>query len=81
MTERINEPALSVGPPRRLMVPHGVASTVRAYRHGPLDEGVRIVNEDLDPSRSSCLSRWDFPSVVLRLGQEERRFLDLQTDD
>jgi len=44
--ERVMEPALSVLPPRPLMVFH--SGSVRTCRYGTLDEAVGIVDEDFD---------------------------------
>ena len=48
MPEWIEEATLPVRAPRRLMVPHGVPTSVRARRHSPGNETVRVVNEDFD---------------------------------
>ena len=81
VAERIEEAALAVCPPRRLVVPHGIAAAVRAGRHGPPDEGVGVVDEDLDPHGRRADRGGAVPPVVRRLGQEEGRPADLQTDD
>src|SRR5688572_22371603 len=74
MSEGIDERALPMGAPRRLVVAHGIAgAAVRAGGHGALHKGVRVVDEHLDPDRGRADRTRRRPAVVRGLTQEDRR--------
>jgi len=81
MTEWIVKAALAMFPPRHIMVANTIDIASCAFPYGPLDESVGVVDKDLDPHRRRTDHRRTVPSVVRRLGQEERCSVDLETDD
>ncbi len=72
VAERVDEAALPVDPPWRLVVTDLVDAAVGSGRHGAIDEAVRVIDEHLDPDRPRANSGRGVPAVVLGLAEEER---------
>ena len=66
----IPERALPMGAPGHLVVAHRVV-TVRAGGHRAGDEGVRIIDEHLDPNGRAGQRARGLPAVVRRFAEEE----------
>jgi hypothetical protein len=58
-----------------------VDAAVRSGGHGPLDEAVGVVDEDLDARRSCAKCGWGVSAAVRGLAEEERCSLDSQSHD
>lgn len=80
MTPWIEEAALAVRAPGRGVVAHRVV-VVGSCLGSTTDGNVGIVNEHLDPRRSAAERRWALPAVVRGLRDEERRPVELQSNN
>jgi hypothetical protein len=80
MAVGIPERSLPMGAPGHLVVAHRVVA-VSAGSHGAGHEGVRMIDEHLDPDRGAGQRARGLPAVVRGLTEEELSPVDLQTDD
>src|SRR5215475_11180888 len=76
----VDEAALPVHAPRRLVVANFVDGAVGSEGNGTLDEVVRIVDEHLDAYRSGAGHIRCIPPIVFGLAEKDRRALDAQPD-
>lgn len=71
--ERINEVALPMGSPGRVVILDVVKTTCCTRFQGACDHGVRVIAEHFDPRGRNPKLRGTFPTVVRRFPQEKRR--------
>jgi hypothetical protein len=81
MPKRIDEPALTMRSPGRLVIPDFIKATVCTRFHGTRDHRIRIVAEQLDPDGRRTYRFGTLPAIPGWLSQEERCTLNLQTHD
>ena len=79
VAEWISEPALSMGPPRPLVVLEVVQTARRAGLQSAGDQAVRIVAEYFQPRGCDAELRGTLPAIPGRLGEEEGRSLYLKS--
>jgi hypothetical protein len=65
VAERVEKATLPVNAPGCFVIADLVDAALGPRPHGALDEGIRIINEDLDPDRSRAKRSWEVPAVVL----------------
>src|SRR5207253_7280453 len=70
VAERVDEAALPVNAPWRLVVADLVDTAVRSSCHGAFDKAVGVVHENLDSDRRCANSGRGVPAVVRRFAQE-----------
>src|SRR6516225_12037587 len=81
VAERVDEAALPVNAPGRLVVTDLVDTAVGASGHGAVDEAVRVLDEHLDPDRPRAKGGRCVPTVALGFAEEERGTGDGQPHD
>lgn len=72
VAEWVDEPALAMSAPGHLMVVDRVDAAICSCRHCALDEGVRVLDEDLDPHRPRAEGTRRVPAIAFWFAQEER---------
>jgi hypothetical protein len=77
MPKWIDEVALSMSAPWRLVISYIIRTAGGTGFQGTIDHCVRIVAKQLDSDGSGTDLLWAVPAVSGRLGKEERRALDL----
>src|SRR5205085_451049 len=81
VSERVDEPALAVHAPGRLVIADLVQAAVGACPYGRGHEGVRVVDEHLDADGAGPERGGGVPAVALRLAEEQRGSLHRHPDD
>src|SRR5688572_11287317 len=76
----VEKPALPMRSPRHFMVPHRIVA-IRPRCHSATDERVWIIYKYLYTHCRGAQRDRALPAIVLWLGEEEGRSMDLQTDD
>ena len=79
--ERIEEMALSVNAPGRVMTPQVIEAARRSSSKRTSDEGVGVIAEDLDSRGRGAENARAFPAIRGRLANEKRRARKLQARD
>src|SRR5262245_1474727 len=72
VADRVDEAALPVNAPGRLVITDLVDAAVGASGHGAVNEAVRVIDECLDPDRPRANGGRRVPAVVLGFAEEER---------